>query len=111
MVVIFAEGQTALRAGIPWRSVPRRANETLREKRPTLRARGLGAIRGVPGAEDSPSRDTPPLPRLADSPQTPASRCKLAVEAHGGEIRVDSEVGHGCTFWFTLPEAQVREPT
>jgi two-component system, sensor histidine kinase and response regulator len=29
--------------------------------------------------------------------------CKLAVEAHGGRIGVESDKDQGCTFWFALP--------
>ena len=35
---------------------------------------------------------------------------KSIVEAHGGEVGVASEPGHGARFWFTLPVMRERTP-
>lgn len=37
------------------------------------------------------------------------SICQIIVERMGGEIGVDSEVGNGATFWFTIPNRKVEK--
>lgn len=34
--------------------------------------------------------------------------CKAIVNQHGGEIGVESNFGHGCKFWFTLPASAAQ---
>ena len=50
------------------------------------------------------------------SPASPSSGvglgllfCKLAVEAHGGRIGLESEEGQGARFWFELPQGHVAQ--
>jgi signal transduction histidine kinase len=43
-------------------------------------------------------------PKLLRSSGLGLTFCKLAVEAHGGRIGVESAVGAGSTFWVRLPD-------
>ena len=35
--------------------------------------------------------------------------CKIAIEAHGGEIGAESKTGEGTTIWFTLPNSKISD--
>jgi signal transduction histidine kinase len=34
------------------------------------------------------------------------SLARMILEAHGVELHVETELGHGSTFWFALPVAE-----
>lgn len=37
--------------------------------------------------------------------------CKQIVEAHGGEVGVESAIGSGSTFWFNVPSIALKSPS
>ena len=50
-----------------------------------------------------------PYRRGMDASETPGLGlglylCQQIIQAHGGDIQVDSQLNHGSTFWFTLPQ-------
>ncbi len=80
------------------------ADHTASEWRIAVRDEGPGI---KPGERDLLFQD---FARLSNRPTGGESSTGLGlaisrriVEAHGGQIGVDSEPGHGATFWFTLP--------
>jgi signal transduction histidine kinase len=78
----------------------------IREKQKALCISVVDKGPGIP--RDKQTEIFEPFKRLATEDQAKGLGlglvvCKRLVEAHGGEIWVESEAGKGCTFAFTLP--------
>lgn len=80
--VAFADGACRVEVRDEGRGIPEAARTRIFEKFGTLAAGGQ---------------------RQYHSAGLGLTFCKMVVEAHGGRIGVDSELGKGSTFWFTLP--------
>jgi len=57
----------------------------------------------LPFVFDRYTQGTPRNSGFAVSTGIGLAFCRMAVEAHGGQIGVESEIGKGSRFWFTLP--------